>query len=80
LSSQEPYQPIIDPAAFSATVDNPYFPLPPGAQWVMEGSGESAGEEAAAQAVLQLASGTLTETEYASFLRANTIEKKKRKR
>jgi death-on-curing protein len=39
-----------------------------------------ASEEDAAQAVLQLASGTLTETEYASFLRANTIEKKKRRR
>jgi hypothetical protein len=44
LSSQEPYEPVIDPAAFSATVDNPYFPLLPGARWVMEGSGESAGE------------------------------------
>ena len=44
LSSQEPYQPLIDPAAFTATVDNPYFPLPAGARWVMEGSGESAGE------------------------------------
>jgi hypothetical protein len=44
LSSAAPYQPVIDPAAFSAVVDNPYFPLPPGARWVMEGSGESAGE------------------------------------
>ncbi|HEY8179478.1 MAG TPA: hypothetical protein VIH33_03685 [Candidatus Limnocylindria bacterium] len=25
-------------------VDNPYFPLPPGARWVMEGSGETVGE------------------------------------
>ena len=44
LSSQEPYRPAIDPAAFTATVDNPYFPLPAGARWVMQGSGESAGE------------------------------------
>ncbi len=44
LSSQQPYQPVIDPAAFTAAVDNPYFPLPAGARWVMEGSGESAGE------------------------------------
>ena len=44
LSSAEPYEPSIDPAAFTATVDNPYFPLVPGARWVMEGSGESAGE------------------------------------
>ena len=27
-----------------AMVDNPYFPLPTGARWVMEGSGESTGE------------------------------------
>jgi hypothetical protein len=44
LSSNEPYEPVVDPASFTATVDNPYFPLPPGARWVMEGSGESAGE------------------------------------
>ena len=44
LSSNEPYEPVVDPAAFTATVDNPYFPLPAGARWVMEGSGESAGE------------------------------------
>lgn len=44
LSSDEPYQPAIDPAAFSMTVDNPYFPLPAGARWVMEGSAASAGE------------------------------------
>ena len=44
LSSTEPYQPVVEPTAFTATVDNPYFPLPTGARWVMEGSGESAGE------------------------------------
>ncbi len=27
------YAPVIDPADFVATVDNPYFPLPPGARW-----------------------------------------------
>ncbi|HEX6475584.1 MAG TPA: hypothetical protein VF114_10930 [Candidatus Limnocylindria bacterium] len=44
LSSTAPYQPVIDPARFTATVDNQYFPLAPGSRWVMEGSGESAGE------------------------------------
>jgi hypothetical protein len=31
------YQPTIDPANFVNTVDNPYFPLRPGARWVYEG-------------------------------------------
>ena len=31
------YSPSIDPAGFTTTVDNPYFPLPPGARWVYEG-------------------------------------------
>jgi len=31
------YSPSIDPAGFTAAVDNPYFPLPPGARWVYEG-------------------------------------------
>ena len=44
LSSAEPYEPVIDPTNFTATVDNPYFPLAPGMRWVMEGSGKSAGE------------------------------------
>jgi hypothetical protein len=44
LQSGEPYAPTIDPANFVETVDNPYFPLLPGARWVMEGEGESAGE------------------------------------
>jgi len=30
------YAPVIDPAAFVAAVDNPYFPLEPGASWVYE--------------------------------------------
>ena len=31
------YNVTIDPADFVATVDNPYFPLPPGATWRYEG-------------------------------------------
>jgi hypothetical protein len=31
------YSPSIDPAGFTTAVDNPYFPLPPGARWVYEG-------------------------------------------
>jgi hypothetical protein len=38
------YAPRIDPANFVEGVDNPYFPLVPGTQWVMKGQGESAGE------------------------------------
>jgi hypothetical protein len=38
----ETYAPEVDPADFVDTVDNPYFPLPPGARWVYEG--ESDGE------------------------------------
>jgi hypothetical protein len=30
------YAPNIDPAEFSTTIDNPYFPLTPGARWVYE--------------------------------------------
>jgi hypothetical protein len=44
LNNDGPYRPTIDPARFTGTVDNPYFPLLPGARWVMEGSGESTGE------------------------------------
>jgi hypothetical protein len=29
--------PTFDPASFVGTVDNPYFPLVPGARWVYEG-------------------------------------------
>ncbi|HEX5096387.1 MAG TPA: hypothetical protein VFX21_10245 [Acidimicrobiia bacterium] len=32
------YAPEIDPANFVTAVDNPYFPLPPGARWEYEGS------------------------------------------
>lgn len=31
------YDPRIDPADFSTTIDNPYLPLVPGAHWVYEG-------------------------------------------
>jgi len=32
-----PYDPVIDPANFVTTVDNPYFPLPPGTTFIYEG-------------------------------------------
>jgi hypothetical protein len=34
------YQPVIDPGGFTATVDNPFFPLAPGSRWVFEGEVE----------------------------------------
>jgi len=34
------YAPTIEPASFTTAVDNPYFPLEPGAQWVYEGRTE----------------------------------------
>lgn len=43
-ASGVPYEPGIDPSAFVAVIDNPYFPLSPGMRWVYEGSGEAAGE------------------------------------
>jgi len=38
------YAPTIDPASFTTAVDNPYFPLEPGAQWVYEGRTEDGPE------------------------------------
>jgi len=32
------YAPDIDPARFTAQVDNPFLPLPPGARWVYDGT------------------------------------------
>jgi hypothetical protein len=32
-----PYDPLIDPANFVATIDNPYFPLQPGTTFIYEG-------------------------------------------
>lgn len=32
----EPYSPKIDPAAFSTTIDNPYFPMVPGIRTIYE--------------------------------------------
>jgi len=32
-----PYDPVIDPANFVATIDNPYFPLPPGTTFIYGG-------------------------------------------
>jgi hypothetical protein len=34
------YSPSIEPAGYTTAVDNPYFPLPPGARWVYEGQVE----------------------------------------
>lgn len=44
LETDAPYRPTIDPAAFTATVDNPWFPLTPGTRWVLRGSGDAEGE------------------------------------
>jgi len=34
---EAPYDPVIDPASFGATIDNPYFPLRPGTTFIYEG-------------------------------------------
>lgn len=34
---QGPYNPVINPADFVATIDNPYFPLTPGTTYIYEG-------------------------------------------
>jgi hypothetical protein len=39
-AAEEPYNPKIDPADFSTTIDNPYFPLIPGTTFVLEGTKE----------------------------------------
>ena len=31
------YEPVLDPANFTTTIDNPYFPLPVGGTWVYQG-------------------------------------------
>jgi hypothetical protein len=36
-SASLPYHPVIDPSRFSATVDNPWFPLKPGTVFTYEG-------------------------------------------
>jgi hypothetical protein len=38
--SASPYQPPIDPARFTTTIDNPYFPLTPGTTYVFEGTSD----------------------------------------
>lgn len=40
----ELYAPRIDPANFTTVVDNPYFPLRPGARWVYEGRSDEGPE------------------------------------
>ena len=38
------YAPRIDPAAFTPVIDNPYFPLRPGARWAYEGRSDEGSE------------------------------------
>jgi len=38
------YAPVIDPARFVTSVNNPYFPLVPGTRWEMRARGDEAGE------------------------------------
>ena len=40
LDEAVPYRPAIDPADFSTTIDNPFWPLVPGTTFVYEGGGE----------------------------------------
>ena len=35
---EDPYDPVIDPANFVATIDNPYMPLTPGTTFIYEGN------------------------------------------
>jgi hypothetical protein len=44
FGSGAPYAPAIDPADFVGQVDNPYFPLASGTQWVYRGARGAAGE------------------------------------
>src|SRR5262245_3788535 len=37
VPSSSPYEPVLDPADFTTTIDNPYFPLPVGRTWVYQG-------------------------------------------
>ncbi len=41
------YAPVIEPAEFTSTVDNPYWPLAPGTRWVYEA--EADGEVSASR-------------------------------
>ena len=36
MKIHDPYQPVIDPAAFSTTIDNPYLPMTPGTRTIYE--------------------------------------------
>ena len=40
MDAAVPYRPAIDPADFVETIDNPYWPLTPGATFEFEGAGE----------------------------------------
>lgn len=43
-STQQPYAPVIDPANFGTTIDNPFMPLVPGTTFVYEGKTELGNE------------------------------------
>ncbi len=40
VTFDEPYEPAIDPSDYVAGIDNPYFPLVPGSEWIYEGQTE----------------------------------------
>ena len=40
LDEAAPYRPVIDPADFSTTIDNPFMPLVPGTTFIYQGGGE----------------------------------------
>jgi hypothetical protein len=48
IAQSTAYAPVIDPANFVAKIDNPYFPLTPGATMVFEGQTETGFEHAEA--------------------------------
>jgi len=39
------YEPVLDPANFTTTIDNPYFPLPVGRTWVYRGTKDGQTQE-----------------------------------
>jgi hypothetical protein len=46
---KQPYAPVIDPANFVTTIDNPYFPLTPGTTMIFEGKTETGFERSEAR-------------------------------
>jgi hypothetical protein len=54
-SRSDNYAPHIEPAQFTSTIDNPYFPLRPGSRWVYRGVGADGKPE---QTVIEVTSET----------------------